>query len=79
MERKSVTGVVYCESRVKQAELAESLGWAVDDSRILEIGLTFSKGTKRVWPIRDGWQVADLIDGRYCNHNPVSNLEIALR
>lgn len=33
--------------------------------------VSFVKGTKHIWKIRNGWQTADLIDGSFCNHKPV--------
>jgi len=38
----------------------------------------FTNGVRHVWSIRDGWQTADLIDGRFQNHQPLPDLEQAL-
>jgi hypothetical protein len=64
-------------------ELAESLGWTVDWSTRYQRGLTFRRGVTSIWQIRlrgaIGWQVADLLDGYYCNHRPQEKLETALK
>jgi hypothetical protein len=63
----------------KNVNLAESLGFTVDRSTEKHNGLAFNKGSVRIWAIREGWQAADLISGRYQNHRPNSNLANALR
>ena len=49
---------------------AEIYGWKSVYSK--QSGWSFHKpipgGVRRCWKIRDGWQVADLIDGTFCNH-----------
>ncbi|MDB4461699.1 hypothetical protein N9043_01965 [bacterium] len=39
----------------------------------------FEKENRRVWQIREGWQTANLIDGRYTNHEKFDNLANALK
>lgn len=34
----------------------------------------FVKDTIHVWKCREGWQVAELIDGKYCNHRGGSSI-----
>jgi hypothetical protein len=69
----------------------------VDDSKLYHQGLTFKKGDTHIWHCVNTrvsldpqkpkptseliWQVADLIDGRFCNHRPYhdDDLEKALR
>lgn len=41
-------------------------------------GCSFQKLARRVWSVRDGWQTADLIDGRYTNHRKYTDLTEAL-
>ena len=38
----------------------------------------FVKENRRIWKIREGWQTADLVDGKYCNHFPMADLVDAL-
>lgn len=62
----------------QNVELAESLGWTIDRSTCTQRGITFRRGHTSIWAIRRGWQVADLINGYYCNHRPEGRLEDAL-
>jgi hypothetical protein len=52
------------------ATKAESLGWNV--SFTWEHGLRFNKQVDnrevRLWQCRDGWQCADVIEGKFQNH-----------
>ena len=83
--RKSVNDEIYSEENEKLADLAISLGWKVDDYQLYKVGLMFNKGFTMVWrcvSAKHGglvWQVADIINGRFCNHRPEQNLENALR
>jgi len=36
--------------------------------------VSFNKGKRHVWPTRDGWMVADLVEGSYHNHIPVDSI-----
>lgn len=49
---------------------AERLGWMTEYSQ--HSGWSFERritgGTRRVWRMREGWQCADIINNRYCNH-----------
>ena len=84
MAKVNAKGEKYSEDNEKLAALATQLGWEVDDSRLYERGLIFKKGATRVWHCvscipKDHitsdliWQVADVIDGRYCNHRPYND------
>ncbi len=42
-------------------------------------GTRFERGDRYIWPIRDGWQTADLIDGYYTNHQKFDDVMDALR
>ena len=61
----------------------ELLGLAMNLNFSFEFGAKdgwhFHRGDRRVWNIREGWQTADLIDGRFQNHLKFENLEDALR
>lgn len=41
-------------------------------------GHSFVKGEAHVWLIREGWRVADLVDGYYKNHRTYPTLKEAL-
>jgi hypothetical protein len=33
-------------------------------------GVNFYKGNTWIWDIFNGWQIADKIEGKFCNHRP---------
>lgn len=37
--------------------------------------VSFQYGNTHIWQIRSGYQIADLIDGKFCNHRP-TNLDL---
>jgi len=43
------------------------------------ISLVHKNGITHIWTIRDGWQVAELIDGHFQNHRPQEELSEALK
>lgn len=58
---------------------AKSQGWVEVKPTLLTFqGRSFRKGVTRIWEIRRGWQVADLIDGYYVNHRPTDTLTSAV-
>ncbi len=59
-------------------KMAEQLGWTVDRSTASHNGYRFTKKNTHIWKIRDGFQVADLVDGNFTNHRPQSCLKNAL-
>lgn len=48
------------------------------DGQSLINGLLLIKGNIRIWQVRRGWQIAELINGKYCNHRTEQTLEIAI-
>lgn len=71
----------------EEVRLAEDLGYTWDKN--VQRGHVFRKGSRHVWatsvwrdrpPGRDlCWQTADLVDGRYTNHQKFDDLSDALR
>jgi hypothetical protein len=47
-------------------EFAESHGWTMTYSQ--NKGARFIKENTWIWQCRQGWQCADLIRGKFCNH-----------
>ena len=51
-------------------DCAKENDWEVDCSKLKENGPKFKKDEVEIWKISDGWQCADMLDGRYQNHRP---------
>ena len=71
----------YVEHRRKIIRLMVANGWIIKyDQKDIDHNrqdnphyrYSFSKGIVHTWQIRNGWQVADLIDNHYCNHRPIT-------
>ncbi|MCG5512809.1 hypothetical protein [Ectothiorhodospira shaposhnikovii] len=63
----------------EERELAESLGFERETN--VQFGDRFKKNERHVWFATYayvGWQTADLIDGRFCNHQKFRTLTEAL-
>jgi len=75
-----MSGQQYFNNFFETKKLIESYGYKSEIK--IEYGYTchkrFTKGTRNIWKIRDGYQTADLIGGRYTNHMPFSELQNAL-
>jgi hypothetical protein len=67
---------------LEQRETALAMGFQSTGDWTKGESLTFMKGAKRIWQIRNGWQCADLIqegdDSYYRNHRLYPTLEEAL-
>lgn len=68
-------------------DYAISLGYEIDynhQDRLWKrtenpmFALTFKKGNKYIWVIKEGWQCADLLNGHFCNHRKYTELKNAL-
>ena len=60
----------------KELELAASLGYRA--SRTQRLGHGFVNGFRHVWTIESGWQTAELMSGKYCDHIKFVDLTSAL-
>jgi len=87
----SVNNEKYSTENEALADMATARGWTVDDSKLYHQGLIFKKGHTEIWhcvnvriPLDDKpkpttpliWQVADVVEGRYCNHRPYADHEL---
>lgn len=72
---------------LKMAEYAKSKGWTIEfhEQDILygrfdppHFGLSFRRDNIHVCAVRDGWRVADIINGYYSNHRTYQSLKEAL-
>jgi hypothetical protein len=61
----------------KNVTLAKDLGFTVMQD--VQYGHKFKKGICVIWPIRDGYQCADLVNEYYVNHRSYVDLGVALR
>jgi len=66
----------FNEWYANNAAMAEKAGFEVIPHP--KLTHTFQLGTRHVWSTFDAWQTADLIDGRYCNHQKFNSLSDAL-
>ncbi len=58
-------------------DLAMNLGYAVllDPRK----GVSLERGPRRIWSIREGYQTADLVQGKWTNHQKFDDVIDALR
>jgi len=68
-------GMANCS---REKHIGIDAGWTPVPRRDDGSWHNFEKGNTHVWPMQHGWQNAQLIDGRFCNHQPSSTLEEAL-
>lgn len=70
----------YCYDYFDVKKIVEEAGYTIQDK--LENGYIwydyFVKGVRHIWLYREGFQTADLIDGKYCNHKPCKTFAQAL-
>lgn len=65
--RISINGERYSAENEILADLAKSLGWEVDDSKLYHCGLMFHRGDFRIWKVRE-WRKCEYIAGMASNH-----------
>lgn len=67
------------QERINLQNRAIAEGWQPTfDKHNTELAIAFERGLMRIWTIKGGWQVADLIKGAFWHHRPEPTLLAAL-